>query len=292
VDAFWVLGIGSVTNTGAISSFSSRGPTADGRIKPEVCARGSSTWCATASSTASFGSASGTSLSCPLVGGAAALIREAHTDWNPLMVREALMQTASQAQTPDNTYGWGIIDVNAAIDYAGSIALSFTPLPDTLLYNDPAYHLPLVATAPLSPVDIAQSAFYYRVDGGGYTALPLTAGSGDTLWCQIPQPGTVPATVDYYVLIKDSIGFSTRSPESLGEAHTFVWEALQRGDVNRDLQISSADIIFLVNYIFKSGFAPDPLDLGEVNGEPPITSTDVIYLVNYVFKSGPPPVEP
>ena len=36
-----------------------------------------------------------------------------------MMVREALMETASQSQNPDNIYGWGIIDVWAAINYSG-----------------------------------------------------------------------------------------------------------------------------------------------------------------------------
>lgn len=36
--------------------------------------------------------------------------------------------------------------------------------------------------------------------------------------------------------------------------------------------------------------APDPLASGEVNGINPINAADIVYLVNYVFKSGPPPV--
>jgi len=117
-DADSILGVGAVASTGFIASFSSRGPTYDGRIKPEVCAQGVSTRCATATSTESFGYINGTSLSCPLIGGAAALVIQAHPDWTPVMVREALMQTADNAATPDNTYGWGIIDVMAAINYS------------------------------------------------------------------------------------------------------------------------------------------------------------------------------
>ena len=112
-----VIAVGAVYSTGTIASFSSRGPTFDGRIKPEVCAMGVSTACASPSSTTGFTTASGTSLSCPLVGGSAALLLEAHPDWTPMQVREALMMTASQSATPDNTYGWGIIDVLAALNY-------------------------------------------------------------------------------------------------------------------------------------------------------------------------------
>jgi serine protease AprX len=117
-DADSILSVGAVGSTEVIASFSSRGPTFDGRTKPEVCAQGVNTRCATATSTISFGYINGTSLSCPLVGGAAALVIQAHPTWTPMMVREALMQTADNAATPDNTYGWGIIDVMAAIDYS------------------------------------------------------------------------------------------------------------------------------------------------------------------------------
>lgn len=118
-DADSIISCGAVNNTGAIANFSSRGPTADGRTKPEVCAWGVSTYCATPTTTSSFSTVSGTSLSTPLVGGAAAVVLSAHPTWTPMQVREALMMTASRRCTPDNNYGWGIIDVMAAINYDG-----------------------------------------------------------------------------------------------------------------------------------------------------------------------------
>jgi subtilisin family serine protease len=72
-----VVAVGSVSASGVRSSFSSMGPTADGRIKPDVMARGSNTLSASSSSPNGYVSVSGTSLSCPLVAGAAALILQA-----------------------------------------------------------------------------------------------------------------------------------------------------------------------------------------------------------------------
>ncbi len=115
-DAFKVITCGAVDSSGTIAGFSSRGPTADGRIKPEVCARGVSTYCAAVDGPATYRHASGTSLSTPLTGGACAVILSAHPDWTPHQVRAALMLTADNAENPDNNYGWGIIDVMAAID--------------------------------------------------------------------------------------------------------------------------------------------------------------------------------
>lgn len=124
-----VVAVGAVSSTGVIASFSSRGPTFDGRIKPEVCARGVSTYCANPSNPLLVTTASGTSLSCPLVGGCAAVLLSAHPNWTPMQVREALMMTASQSATPDNNYGWGIVNLLAALTYNQSF------LPGDLNYD-------------------------------------------------------------------------------------------------------------------------------------------------------------
>jgi hypothetical protein len=288
-DGFYLLTVGSVTSTGAISGFSSRGPTADGRIKPEVCARGSADVLATSSGTTTYGTASGTSFSCPLVGGCAALILEAHATWNPLMVREALMQTASDPAAPDNTLGWGIINVDAAIDYTGSIQMQVLPFPDTLISYDPSYDFRVSASS-LSPVQLSGSALYYRLDGGSFATVPLAPGS--PFVATVPATAAPRSTLEFYVVVKDSVGFVRRLPSDLGSVFTMVWQTLVVGDLNRNLQVESADIVQLVNFVFKSAPAPDPLAAAEVNGVPPITSADIIHLVNYVFKSGPPPVFP
>jgi hypothetical protein len=62
-----------------------------------------------------------------------------------------------------------------------------------------------------------------------------------------------------------------------------------RGDINHSQTVDAADVIMLVNYVFRGGPAPDPISQGDVDGAPPINSSDIIYLVNYVFKGGPPP---
>jgi subtilisin family serine protease len=290
-DAFGILTCGAVTSTGSISSFSSRGPTFDGRIKPEVCARGSSTWLATAASTTSAGSASGTSFSCPLVAGCAALVREAHPAWNPLMVREALMQTASQSSAPNNTFGWGIVDVNAALDYDGSILVTAAALPETLLAYDALLPLRAYATS-VSPVDPAASTLYYRVDGGAYAGVPLFAAAPDTVAGSVPLPSSTFSLIEYYYVVFDTVGFSARSPEPLIEVHSFVWQTLLGGDTTKDKVVNIGDILALVSYIFKSGPAFDPIALGDVDNNASINSSDVVYLVNFVFKSGPAPVLP
>ena len=116
-DADSVISVGAVTNQGLIASFSSRGPTYDGRIKPEVCAMGVGTFCARSNTISEYRTASGTSLSAPLVGGAAAVILSAHNNWSAMQIREALLNTALNSSNPDTNYGYGIINVMEAINY-------------------------------------------------------------------------------------------------------------------------------------------------------------------------------
>jgi len=63
------------------------------------------------------------------------------------------------------------------------------------------------------------------------------------------------------------------------------------GDVTNDGVVTSADIVALVNYVFKSGPAPVPIHIGDVNSSCAINAGDIIYLVNYVFKGGTQPLE-
>ena len=114
-DAFDILAVGSVDLGGTIAASSSRGPTYDGRTKPEVCARGQDTWAATASYDNSYNGVYGTSFAAPLIGGAVCLLIEAHPEWRPHQVREALRASGDIAGSPNNTYGWGIPDLLAAL---------------------------------------------------------------------------------------------------------------------------------------------------------------------------------
>lgn len=75
--------------------------------------------------------------------------------------------------------------------------------------------------------------------------------------------------------------------------HRYFCPILTPGDVNVDGVVTSADIIYLVNYVFKGGPPPIPCAAaGDVNCDGVVTSADIIYLVNYVFKGGPPPCDP
>jgi hypothetical protein len=61
------------------------------------------------------------------------------------------------------------------------------------------------------------------------------------------------------------------------------------GDANADGSVNSADVAWLINYLFISGPEPILLEAGDVNGDRIINSSDIAYLINYLFVDGPPP---
>jgi len=65
--------------------------------------------------------------------------------------------------------------------------------------------------------------------------------------------------------------------------------AILHADVNLDGQLSVADLVYLINYLFKGGPAPELLIVADVNRDGALTVADAIYLINYLFKGGPAP---
>lgn len=118
-DAFDVLTCGAVDQNGSITYFSSDGPTADGRNKPEVLARGLNTWTVAVDAASGYQTASGTSLSTPLVCAAVACLVQMHPDWTVSEMRERLFATADYflehgTYDPLYVHGYGIIDAAGA----------------------------------------------------------------------------------------------------------------------------------------------------------------------------------
>ncbi len=126
-----VFSSGAVDGSGLIADFSSRGPTADGRIKPDGCSRGQMTvavsWPGTGYSTVN-----GTSFASPLTASAAACVASAHPEWSMMRVYDALRETADRSDSPDNEYGNGVINAWSAVlhrSVAGRVRRSDTGEP-------------------------------------------------------------------------------------------------------------------------------------------------------------------
>lgn len=121
-DAMSVLTCGAVDLNGVITYFSSDGPTADGRVKPELLARGLDTATVAAEDNSAIIAVSGTSLSTPLLAGGTALLIQAHPNWSAAKIRRVLLHTADRFTNtglPDPLFvrGYGIVNIDAAINF-------------------------------------------------------------------------------------------------------------------------------------------------------------------------------
>jgi serine protease AprX len=111
-DAPHALTVGAVDNNRVIADFSSQGPTADGRIKPDVSALGVSA--AVESPYGGISFENGTSFSAPITAGLVACLMQAHANSSPQQISDAIKQSADRAEISDTLYGMGIPDFHLA----------------------------------------------------------------------------------------------------------------------------------------------------------------------------------
>jgi len=103
------------------AGFSSRGPTANNRIKPDIAALGVKVVSAGRKSSKDLIRANGTSLSTPLIAGASSLLLSSFPELKSWEVRSLLYSTASNYPKKDNITGYGLLDIFAAMHKAGTI---------------------------------------------------------------------------------------------------------------------------------------------------------------------------
>jgi subtilisin family serine protease len=168
-----VIAVGAVDSSGIIASFSSNGPTSDGRIKPDVVAPGIDVYTAMSETVSwddsSYSYSSGTSYSCPITAGVCALILSSNPGLTPMQVVDALRMTADRKDDPDNVYGWGLINAYDAALYNGMV---MSNKPEIKIEDDKI----TVSIYILSnnTIKTESAGLYYSLDGSDiYQETPL-----------------------------------------------------------------------------------------------------------------------
>ena len=157
-DADSILSVGSVNALGGLSSFSSIGPSFDGRTKPDVVAMGSNTVVGNTDGT--IGISSGTSFSAPLIAGLAAGLIQSFPTNTAQQIRNAILKSGSQFSRTDMLLGFGIPHFDKASSAMERI-LGNSAEPDFRIYPNPvnpgsAIHISL--PFPSAQLEILNSA--------------------------------------------------------------------------------------------------------------------------------------
>ena len=114
-DAFDCLSIGAVTADSSHSSFSSAGPSYDGRVKPEIAAMGTATVTASAN-VDGISHVNGTSFSGPIIAGISSCLWQAFPNATSLEIRQAIIESAHMYETPNDLLGYGIPNYEKAYE--------------------------------------------------------------------------------------------------------------------------------------------------------------------------------
>jgi subtilase family serine protease len=139
-----VITVGATEDSKDLAVYSSKGPTHEGQIKPNVAAIGSAVMSVEANSGNGYASYSGTSMATPMVAGMAALLLQANPDLQPLMIRTILESTSefkwlSHPVRPNNDYGWGFVLMDAALEeaiqYDASLSINISADTSVIYYK-------------------------------------------------------------------------------------------------------------------------------------------------------------
>ncbi|HEY0091940.1 MAG TPA: S8 family serine peptidase [Flavobacterium sp.] len=133
-DAVNVLTVGAVDATGSYTTFSSIGPTADGRVKPDVMAQGQSA--VLSNTSGNIVTASGTSFSGPIIAGMVATFWQAVPNLTNAEVVQVIKESSSLYTTPTSEMGYGIPDFQQALALAQLSIVSQTA-DSFILYPNP-----------------------------------------------------------------------------------------------------------------------------------------------------------
>lgn len=136
------LTVGSMVDVGEggfqLAYYSSRGYTADDRIKPDICSPGTNITAPQANTTSSYVSKSGTSMATPFTAGVIALMLDANSNLTPSQIRNILTTTAQDwgPNGQDIDYGYGKIDGYNAVKQAGNYSGSNLTLPNHIYASE------------------------------------------------------------------------------------------------------------------------------------------------------------
>jgi len=200
-DGFNTIAVGAVNSSNSVASFSSHGPTSDGRYKPDILTQGVGVYAASASGftsyTSSFG---GTSAAAPLALGIAGLLLSAHPHLINVQVRDILQKTSDNYNSPNNTRGYGLASAQNAINY-----------PNFELVSDSyKIHKMFITEISINPSTVKLN---YSVESGNFQQVDMTY-DGTLRYNYVFPDLSNNQNIEFYFTYSDMSGGNYREPVS------------------------------------------------------------------------------
>ncbi|MCU7491623.1 MAG: S8 family peptidase [Bacteroidota bacterium] len=196
-DGFYTIAVGAVSQFNVVAGFSSKGPTSDGRIKPDIVAQGSGVYKAVSQTQNYYSYGSGTSFATPIASGCAALVLSAYPYLTNFELRRILQITSDNASSPDSLRGYGLVSALRAIEYP-NLENSRSGL---------VLHKAFLDSDGVKPESVEM---FYSFGDSNFTPLPVNHLNQTFYTVKLPSNNT--KNLRFYFTYTNSLGNPVRSP--------------------------------------------------------------------------------
>lgn len=235
-DGFNVIAVGSVDSQNQLASFSSVGPTSDGRIKPEVVAMGVSVYGALAGTTNEYRSASGTSTSSPIAAGVGALLLSKFPHLKNTQVRSIILESSSNSQSPNNLIGYGLISAKTALEFPNLKEVNGGYVLNKIFFDEKKIH---------STIKLHLAEY-----GASFTSIDFNTFKDDSYEFILPSFANA-KRLEFYFTYQDSSGNTIRIPSN--KNYQMIYGAL---NISLNLNLILNYLDYKVSDIYPNPFLP------------------------------------
>ncbi len=227
-DGFNTIAVGAVNANNLVAPFSSRGPTYDGRIKPDVVALGVDVFGVSTNGITRYTYGNGTSSATPIVGGIAGLLLSAFPHLSNVQVRDIFHETSGNAETPDNDRGYGLLSAAKAISFPNLQNLNG----NYILHK-----------AFIDSLNAGDVRLHYSTDNSNFSEADMNSENAFAFKTQMPS-FSLNQEVNFYFTFTDENGNMHRDPQGRNYS-------MRYGDLKISLNIAlsaPADYVLSNNY--------------------------------------------
>ena len=198
--------------------------------------------------------------------------------WTPLFNQAGTYNIKFSTSDDDLAGVNQTVKINVA-EFGNHAPFFTTTLPDTI-----DFFVGVVGNIVIKAQDLDFDNITISLDLGPLSSSFVDSGNGTGVHSFLPDSSLIDSVIPVRFIVTDS-------PSGLTDTlTTSYWvRSFLRGDLDGTFNYTMNDIVFLVNYIYRGGPEPDPLEAGDVDASGAINTADLSYLINFIYRGGPAP---